>query len=283
MKQSRKQKIYGGYRDDQMLQKAIDLCHFYIKNQNHSITKMFESGTIAIDYHKYLNRIGNRIKMGSIVTFYINPLPIVINGIESEINKKGGGQILSRFRPHDTVIPVVANPINDDDNINIPVSNFDSISSSDSSPSTLTPTINASSSSSSPNKEYMDIDSVLMLKDFMNNQYHAIEFQAEYIGFRDGDGQLTIYFNSKPFSKYNKEYKKELGKIMHEMGIENKKYITIFNNIILGLLEINDGAFSYSEINIDERIYNYFQCFFGFNYDQCNNKKRKTKKSKKTR
>jgi len=189
--------------------------------------------------------------------------------------------MMSKFRRNNTVIPVVANPINDD-NINIPVSNFDSISSSDSSPSTLTPTINASSSSS-PNKEYMDIDSVLMLKDYMNNQYQGIEFQAEYIGLRDGDGQLTIYLNGTPFLKFNKEYKKELGKIMHEMGIENNKYITIFNNIILGLLEINDGAFSYSDINIDERIYNYFQCFFGFNYDQCNNTKRKTKKSKKTR
>jgi len=295
----------GGFRfsNERMLEKAIDLCYYYIKNENHPITKMFQSGAINISYTNYLNRFGNTIEMGSSVVFTVNPLPIIIHSIESNMNRlAGGGPAPSKFKPPPplptnlppppppTNLPPPPPPTNLPPpplptNLPPPPTNLPPPPpvQESSAYSSLSPTV-ISSEHSSPKKNYLDADTVLLLSEYFNENknYHLkIYFNAEYVGLRDGDGTLTITLDDQEFKKLDQSYKNKLKQIMTTLGIEYKidKYVSAFNKIILGLLEIDSDAFDTNEIHqemhIHHRVFGLFSNFKDFDF---NNKKRKTQK-----
>jgi hypothetical protein len=287
---AKSKKIYqykrGGFSNQRMLEKAIDLCYYYIKNENHPITKMFQSGAINISYTNYLNRFGNTIEMGSSVVFTVNPLPIIIHGIESNMNRlAGGGPGSSKLKPPPPLPtnlppPPVTNLLPPPPPTNLPPPPPVQESSAYSS---LSPTV-ISSEHSSPKKDYLDADTVLLLSEYFNENknYHLkIYFNAEYVGLRDGDGTLTITLDDQEFKKPDQSYKNKLKQIMTTLGIEYKidKYVSAFNKIILGLLEIDSDAFDTNEIHqemhIHHRVFGLFSNFKDFDF---NNKKRKTQK-----
>ncbi len=283
---AKSKKIYqykrGGISNQRMLEKAIDLCDYYIKNENHPITKMFQSGAINISYTNYLDRLhGNTIEMGSSVVFTVNPLPIIIHSIESNMNRlAGGGPGSSKLKPPP---PPPTNLLPPLPPTNLPPPSPPPHVQESSAYSSLSPTV-ISSEHSSPKKDYLDADTVLLLSEYFNenkNYHFKIYFNAEYVGLRDGDGTLTITLDEQEFKKADQSYKNKLKQIMTKLGIEYKidKYVSAFNKIILGLLEIDSDAFDnneiHQELNIHHRVFGLFSNFNDFDF---NNKKRKTKK-----